>query len=125
MLRGDEGVHEPVFDEISPKQIQSLRCGEAKATIFRVRRCAVGHSEASHFHQSCGRILMSDLLQLELTDRQRELLLRGLRFVRSSRMLEIRESSDITDDQRKGELGELRQLAEMLAKEASKPGAHG
>jgi len=63
---------------------------------------------------------MSDMLQLELTDRQRELLLRGLRFVRSSRMLEIRESSDITDDQRKGELGEIRQLAEMLGKEAEK-----
>jgi hypothetical protein len=57
---------------------------------------------------------MSDLLHLELTDRQRELLLRGLRFVRSSRMLEIRDSSDITDDQRKVELGELRQLADML-----------
>ena len=67
---------------------------------------------------------MSDILKLELTDRQRELLLRGLRFVRSSRMLEIRESSDITDDQRKGELGELRQLAELLGKEAGKP-AHG
>lgn len=65
---------------------------------------------------------MSDLLQLELTDRQRELLLRGLRFVRSSRMLEIRESSDITDDQRKGELGELRQLVEMLGKESGKSG---
>ncbi len=57
---------------------------------------------------------MSDLLQLELTDRQRELLLRGLRFVRSSRMLEIRDSSDITDDERKNELGELRELSEML-----------
>ena len=57
---------------------------------------------------------MSDNLHLELTDRQRELLLRGLRFVRSSRMLEIRDSSDITDDQRKDELGELRQLSEML-----------
>ena len=64
---------------------------------------------------------MDEMLQLELTDRQRELLLRGLRFVRSSRMLEIRESSDITDDQRKGELGELRQLAEMLGQEAGKP----
>ncbi len=66
---------------------------------------------------------MSDLLHLELTDRQRELLLRGLRFVRSSRMLEIRESSDITDEQRKDELGELRQLADMLGKtaEAGKP----
>ena len=57
---------------------------------------------------------MSDNLHLELTDRQRELLLRGLRFVRSSRMLEIRDSSDLTDDQRKDELGELRQLSEML-----------
>ena len=57
---------------------------------------------------------MNDLLHLELTDRQRELLLRGLRFVRSSRMLEIRDSSDITDDQRQDELGELRRLADML-----------
>ena len=64
---------------------------------------------------------MSDLLQLELTDQQRELLLRGLRFVRSSRMLEIRDSADITDDQRRDELGEIRQLAEMLGKTAGKP----
>ena len=66
---------------------------------------------------------MSDLLQLELTDRQRELLLRGLRFVRSSRMLEIRDSSDITDDERKDELGELRELSEMLGQNtaAAKP----
>lgn len=63
---------------------------------------------------------MSDLLQLELTDRQRELLLRGLRYVRSSRMLEIRESSDITDEQRKIELGELRHLTEMLDKPSAK-----
>ena len=66
---------------------------------------------------------MSDLLQLELTDRQRELLLRGLRFVRSSRMLEIRDSSDLTDDERKNELGELRVLSEMLGQNtaAAKP----
>ncbi|MEK6262452.1 MAG: hypothetical protein AABP62_27960 [Planctomycetota bacterium] len=63
---------------------------------------------------------MSDNLHLELTDRQRELLLRGLRFVRSSRMLEIRDSSDITDDQRKDELGELRQLSEMLGQNTAK-----
>jgi hypothetical protein len=61
---------------------------------------------------------MSDLLQLKLTDRQRDLLLRGLRFVRSSRMLEIRDTSDITDDQRRDELGEIRELAEMLGKDA-------
>lgn len=66
---------------------------------------------------------MNDLLHLELTDRQRELLLRGLRFVRSSRMLEIRDSSDLTDDQRKDELGELRQLSDMLGQNtaAAKP----
>ena len=66
---------------------------------------------------------MSDLLQLELTDRQRELLLRGLRFVRSSRMLEIRDSSDITDDKRKDELGELRELSDLLGQKtaAAKP----
>ena len=63
---------------------------------------------------------MNDLLHLELTDRQRELLLRGLRFVRSSRMLEIRDSSDLTDDQRKDELGELRQLSEMLGQNTAK-----
>ena len=63
---------------------------------------------------------MNDLLHLELTDRQRELLLRGLRFVRSSRMLEIRDSSDLTDDQRKDELGELRQLSDMLGQSDAK-----
>lgn len=63
---------------------------------------------------------MNDLLHLELTDRQRELLLRGLRFVRSSRMLEIRDSSDLTDDQRKDELGELRQLSDMLGQNTVK-----
>ena len=63
---------------------------------------------------------MNDLLHLELTDRQRELLLRGLRFVRSSRILEIRDSSDLTDDQRKDELGELRQLSEMLGSNTAK-----
>ncbi len=63
---------------------------------------------------------MNDLLHLELTTRQRELLLRGLRFVRSSRMLEIRDSSDLTDDQRKDELGELRQLSELLGPSTAK-----
>ena len=57
---------------------------------------------------------MNDLLQLELTDRQRELLLRGLRFVRSSRMLEIREIPDAIADERRSELSEIRQLVELL-----------
>ncbi len=57
---------------------------------------------------------MSEKLNVELSERQRELLLRGLRFVRSSRMLEFRDSSDLTDDKRKEELSEIRQLVEML-----------
>lgn len=57
---------------------------------------------------------MNDVLTVELTSRQCELLLRGLRFVRSSRMLEFRDSSEITEDERRIELGEVRRLAEML-----------
>ena len=57
---------------------------------------------------------MSDMFHLELTERQRELLLRGLRFVRSSRMLEIREVPDATAAERRDELGEIRHLVELL-----------
>ena len=57
---------------------------------------------------------MSDLIHLELTDRQRELLLRGLRFVRSSRMLEIRETPDTIAEERAEELSEIRQLVTLL-----------
>ena len=57
---------------------------------------------------------MSDQIQLELTDRQRELLLRGLRYVRSSRMLEIRDNPDKVAVERQNELTEIRHLVEML-----------
>jgi hypothetical protein len=57
---------------------------------------------------------MNSQMHVELSDRQRELLLRGLRFVRSSRMLEFRESSDLSDDQRREELQQIRQLSELL-----------
>lgn len=62
---------------------------------------------------------MTDLLHLELTDRQRDLLLRGLRFVRSSRMLEIREVPDMIADERKSELSEIRHLVELLDQKAA------
>jgi hypothetical protein len=64
---------------------------------------------------------MSDLIRLELTDRQRELLLRGLRYVRSSRMLEIREVPDTIAEERKSELSEIRNLVEMLDHKAASP----
>lgn len=70
--------------------------------------------DLGHFAILGGFLLMSEKLHVELNDRQRELLLRGLRFVRSSRMLEFRDSSDITEDERKVELSEIRQLVEML-----------
>lgn len=57
---------------------------------------------------------MSEKLNVELSERQRELLLRGLRFVRSSRMLEFRDVSELSDDERRNELTEIRQLAELL-----------
>ncbi len=63
---------------------------------------------------------MSDLFHLELTDRQRDLLLRGLRFVRSSRMLEIREIPDGIAEERRDELSEIRHLVELLDHKANK-----
>ena len=63
---------------------------------------------------------MSEPLQLELNDLQREILLRGLRFVRSSRMMEFRELPDATADERREELGQIRQLCDMLDRTARK-----
>jgi len=58
---------------------------------------------------------MSHALEVQLNDRQRELLLKGLRFVRSSRMMEFREHSDsLPEDKRREELGEIGQLVELL-----------
>lgn len=52
--------------------------------------------------------------QIELNDRQRDLLLRGLRFVRSSRTLGFRESQDITEEERQEELREIAALRQLL-----------
>ena len=57
---------------------------------------------------------MSELTHLELNNRQRELLLRGLRYVRSSRMLEIRETPEKDAEERTNELTEIRHLVAML-----------
>ena len=63
---------------------------------------------------------MSDILHLELTERQRELLLRGLRFVRSSRMLEIRDVPDTIEEERMTELTEIRELVAILDQKSAK-----
>ncbi|MBX3450472.1 MAG: hypothetical protein KF777_12965 [Planctomycetaceae bacterium] len=52
--------------------------------------------------------------QIELNDRQRDLLLRGLRFVRSSRMLGFRETQDISEEERQEELREIAALRQLL-----------
>jgi hypothetical protein len=57
---------------------------------------------------------MSQTQSLELSDRQREMLLRGLRFVRRSYTLEFRDTSEITEDQRAEALREVQELNRLL-----------
>jgi hypothetical protein len=57
---------------------------------------------------------MSDLLTLELSNEQRETLLRGLRYVRSSIMLTPEEPSDAVAAGRKAELKKVAALSELL-----------
>ncbi len=57
---------------------------------------------------------MSDLLTLELSNEQRETLLRGLRYVRSSIMLTPEEPSDAIAAGRKAELKKVAALSELL-----------
>lgn len=73
-----------------------------------------------HLASTAGKEPMSESLQIELNDRQRDLLLRGLRYVRSSRMLEFREMAEITEDERRDELGQIRQLCDLLDRKARK-----
>jgi hypothetical protein len=58
---------------------------------------------------------MNDALQVQLNDRQREILLHGLRFVRSRRMMEFRDDdTENSDAERQNELGEIGRLVEIL-----------
>ena len=57
---------------------------------------------------------MSDLLTLELSNEQRETLLRGLRYVRSSIMLTPEEPSDAVSASRRAELQKVAALSELL-----------
>ena len=63
---------------------------------------------------------MSETVTVGLTDAQRDLLLRGLRYVRSSVMLEVREPSTQDDDERRHQLRDIAQLVDRL--NASEPG---
>lgn len=53
-------------------------------------------------------------MTLDLSDRQREILLRGLRFVRRSYTLGFRDSGEMTDDERAEALRQVQELNNLL-----------
>jgi len=63
---------------------------------------------------------MSELMTLELTSQQRDVLIRGLRYVRSSVMLSTQDPTPELDQARAGELRQLAELTAILKGEAVK-----
>jgi len=63
---------------------------------------------------------MSELMTLELTSQQRDVLIRGLRYVRSSVMLSTQDPTPELDEARTGELRQLAELTAILKGEAVK-----
>lgn len=57
---------------------------------------------------------MSVSLNVEITDGQRNLLLRGLRYVQRSALLEMKEPAPAVDPERESQLEEIRELVEHL-----------
>lgn len=57
---------------------------------------------------------MSNSHALELTETQRDVLLRGLRYVRSSIMLDVRDPNPEDESRRSDELQEISQLVDRL-----------
>jgi len=57
---------------------------------------------------------MDSLLQVELSSHERDVLLRGLRYVRSAIMLELRDPRPEDENRRSGQLDAIRTLAERL-----------
>jgi len=58
-------------------------------------------------------VAMTDT-KLEITRQQQEILLRGLRFVRSAVALDVQEPSDDVIDNRTRQYAEIRELESML-----------
>jgi hypothetical protein len=63
--------------------------------------------------------IMSDQLTLAVTQHQRDLLLEGLRYLRSSRRYEFRETSAPPDARRDGDLQEISGLMGRLEESAA------
>jgi len=57
---------------------------------------------------------MSESLQIGINPEQREMILRGLRFVRSSVLLEMRNPAEDEADPRETRLREIEDLVEQL-----------
>jgi hypothetical protein len=57
---------------------------------------------------------MDRLLQVELTSHERDVLLRGLRYVRSAIMLETRDPSSEDTRRRLSQLDEIQNLSQRL-----------
>ncbi len=57
---------------------------------------------------------MSETMTLELTEKQRQLLLRGLSYVRSSIMLQIQDPTPEYVQQREAQLREVEELQQQL-----------
>ncbi len=61
----------------------------------------------------------SEYVTVQLTQKERETLLRGLRFVRSAVMLEIRDPSPRDDERRRDEIQAIDALAARLNAETA------
>ena len=61
---------------------------------------------------------MSETVSVELTNEQREMLLHGLRFVRSNLMLDIHDPTPELDQDRENKLREIASLVEQLQRAA-------
>lgn len=57
---------------------------------------------------------MDGMLQIELTSHERDVLLRGLRYVRSAIMLELRDPTKEDELNRAGKLDEIQNLSQRL-----------
>ena len=57
---------------------------------------------------------MNEVLQIDLTTEERDVLLRGLRYVRRAIMLEMREPAHEDESKRSALLDEIRMLSQRL-----------
>ena len=96
--------------------------GKQDVTSF-VRFFAASRLSQAQIDTYRERNAMDDVLQVELTTHERDVLLRGLRFVRRSVMLETREPSKEDELRRSGILDEIQMLSQRLEATGPVPAA--